>query len=528
MKKLRIVFCLAIAALVLFTACKTEPKTTQTPATESAPANAKDTFVYAIDSDPTGEINPVSTSDRYGMMSEKLVYSPLYMYNGEDKIVFFLAESITTVNPGLIYVVKLRSDVKWNDGTPFSADDVVFTYNAHKNPDNSSEHYDGLVNADGEVKIEKLDSQTVKFTFPAPNSSPLENLGSIFIAPKHIYNDVTDFANNEKNELYVGTGPYKIVEFRPGSHIKFEANPDYFLGAPKIKYIVFRVIPDPNTMLLALQNGEIDAQAIAPTNISKVKDNSAISLYPYSENRVGYLAFNVRSEKCQNKDLRQALLYSLNKKEIMEVNYISEEYSYIAWSFLPRAANFFTSDLPDMSQNLDKAKQLAAQANAGSVTLVLGYPNSNAAMEPQAIVIQQQAKVAGINIELKPMDTAAFSEQLYTLKNPDFDLYMSGYIMTYDPNGYSSLFVSTGTANYMGYNNPKVDELFTNGGIEKDPTRRREIYEELQRVIAEDATFIPLTENKRVLAMNSAIAGIEEASLVPIFSFEDMSKLYFK
>jgi len=488
----------------------------------------KDTLVFAIDSDPSGEINPVTTGDRYGLMAEKLIYSPLFMYNGENNIKFFLAESLTEETPGLVYTAKLRSGVKWTDGQPVTADDVVFTYNACKDPDNGSEHYDSLVFADGEVTIEKVDNLTVRFTFPSANSAPRENIGSLFIMPKHIYEGVTDFANSEKNELFVGTGPYKMAEFRPGSHMKFEANPDYYLGAPKIKYIIFRVIPDPNTMLLALQNGEIDIQSITPTNIVKVKGNAAITLYPYSENRVGYLAFNVRSAKCRNKDLRQALVYSLNKKDIMEVNYVSADYSYIAESFLPRAATFFTTDLPDLSQNLDKAKELATKAGAGNITLVLAYSSSNSAMEPQAIVIQQQAKAAGINIELKPMEAVAYNEQLYTKMNPDFDLYMGGYIMTYDPNGYAQLFVSTGSANYMGYSNPRVDELFASGGTEKDAAKRKSIYEELQRVIAEDCAFVPLTENKRILAINSEVGGVEDASLIPIFSFEDMSKLYFK
>ena len=538
MRQARNFLFMAAAAVFLAAGCQAKqqdtpqasPQATSETASEAASpaAPAKDTLVYAIDSDPSGEINPVTTGDRYGLMAEKLIYSPLYMYNGESNIAYFLAESVTAEQEGLVYTAKLRSGVKWTDGQPFTADDVVFTYEACENPDNGSESYDLLVNADGAVAIEKVDGQTIRFTFPAPNSSPMENLGSIFIMPKHIYEGVADFANSEKNELFVGTGPYKMAEFRPGSHMKFEANPDYFLGAPKIPNIIFRVIPDPNTMLLALQSGEIDAQAIMPTDVAKVKDNPAISLYPYSENRVGYLAFNVRSEKCQNKELRQALVYSLNKKDIMEVNYVSDEYSYIADSFLPRAATFYTSDLPDLSQNLDKAKELAAKNNAADITFVLAYPTSNKAMEPQAIVIQQDAKAAGINIELRPMEAAAFNEQLYTNMNPDFDLYMGGYIMTYDPNGYASLFVSDGAANYMGYNNARVDELFAQGGVEKDQAKRRAIYEELQQVIVDDAAFVPLTENKRILAMNSNVGGVEEASLIPIFNFEDMSKLYFK
>ena len=139
-------------------------------------------------------------------------------------------------------------------------------------------------------------------------------------------------------------------------------------------------------------------------------------------------------------------------------------------------------------------------------------------------MIQEQAAEAGINVELYGMDATAESQ---AMKNPDneYDLYYGGYIMGVDPDKYSQLFLTEGAYNYMHYDAPEVDELFAQGRQQTDEAARREIYNELQAKIADMAVFYPVYSNMRLLVTTANVAGMEEAGLVPIYTFEDMSKL---
>ncbi|MDI6618334.1 MAG: ABC transporter substrate-binding protein [Clostridiales bacterium] len=486
-----------------------------------------DTFIYGIDGDPGNAVNVITTGDRYGLMEIKAVYSPLYMYNGANNIVYFLAESMTPSPDYLSYTAKLRKDVKWQDGQAFTADDVVFTYDQMLKESNGGWARGQLIFDGKPVKVEKIDDYTVKFTLPKISMNAIENLGNIFIMPKHIYEGETDIANSPKNAEPVGTGAYKLKEYKAGEYVKFEKNDNYFLGAPKIANVVFRIIGDANTANLALQSGEIDALAITPADVDKYKNNSKISIIPYDEGRVGYLAFNMTSKKVQNKDLRQGIAYALNRPEIINASYVSEKYSLPAYSFLPRKANFYTEDVDKHDFDTAKAKELLSKASANGIKLKLAYTANNVTQQKQAAVIQQDLKAAGVDVELSGVDGTALYQKL-SKGQSDADMYLGGYIMGIDPDTFNSLFVTGDPSNFMHYSNPEVDKLFAQGRVEKDPAKRKSIYEQIQKIIIDDAAFYPITENKRILAIDSDIDGIKDAGLVPIYTFEDMSKLYFK
>lgn len=139
--------------------------------------------------------------------------------NNADGINWFLATDYSVSDDNLTYTFKLRDDVKWSDGEPFTADDVVFTYEAMEQEDNLGWAYSQLVYDQGTVKVEKVDDYTVSFTFPFVTPTAIEMLSQIFIMPEHIYKDVTDFEHNDYNMNSVGTGPYKLVDYQSGSYL---------------------------------------------------------------------------------------------------------------------------------------------------------------------------------------------------------------------------------------------------------------------------------------------------------------------
>lgn len=489
-----------------------------------APAKAaSDTFIYAIAGDPSVSPNPVTTSDRFGLMTLKLVYSPLWDVTN-DGVKYFLAESYDVSDDGLTCTVHLRQDVTWNDGEPFTADDVVFSYETMRDTETANGYSDLNYGDDGKVEIAKVDDYTVTFTFPFFNPAGVESLaGEKYIMPKHLYEGVTDFENNDVNGQGVGTGPYKLNEYQIGQYLSFSANESYFDGTPNIPNIVFQIVTNENTGMTAIQTGQVNAWIGTPAQIEQLNpEANNLTVTPYTENRVSYFCFNAR--RVTDENLRKALFYSLDKKAIADAALLSDEYYALCYTFLPPQNSWVNEDVEKYDRDVEKAKQLLSDAGISNPTLKFAYSSDDSLQTTAAVMVQEQAAEAGITVELYGMDATA---EYQAMKDPDneYDLYYGGYIMGIDPDKYSSLFLSDGAYNYMHYDEPEIDDLFAQGRQEADESARREIYNELQAKIADLAVFYPVYSNMRLLVTTANVAGMEDAGLVPIYTFEDISKL---
>ncbi len=489
--------------------------------TEGASAGGS-TFTYAIGGDPGANVNVITTGDRFGLMTIKMVYSPLCMYNA-DGINWFLAESVDTSDDNMTYTFHLRDDVVWSDGEPFNADDVVFTYEAMEDPNNAGWAYSQLVYDQGATKIEKIDDYTVAFTLPFASAGSLEMLCNIFIMPEHLYKDVTDFENNDINTKPVGTGPYVMAEYSPGSHVKFEANDTYFLGRPDIDTFVFQIVENSNTAMMAIQSGEIDAWVATPAEVAQMDlEGNNLTTYAYSEGRVAYMAINVK--QIPDEKVRKAIFYALNTKDINDAVYLSEDNYLTPTSFLPPISQFYTENVETYETDVDKAKELLKEAGAEGLKVTLTYSGSDSAQTTQATLIQQQLAQAGITCELNGMDSTAMFAQLDEPDN-DIQMFLNGYIMGIDPDTFYPLFAVDGVYNRSRHEYAELDELFKRGRETMDGDERFAIYEELQQVLQEKAFFYPLASNNRLLVVNKRVGGVDEAGLVPVYTFEDTSKL---
>lgn len=483
------------------------------------------TFTYAIAGDPGANVNVITTSDRFGLMTIKMVYSPLYMYNA-DGVNYFLAKSVESSDDNLTYTIHLRDDVKWSDGEPFTADDVVFTFEAMEKEENAGWAYSQLVYPEGAVKIEKVDDYTVALTMPFVNAAAEEMFSQIFIMPEHVYENVTNFENNDVNTKPVGTGPYVMAEYSAGSYVKFTKNENYFLGAPSIDNIVYRIIENENTAMTAVQSGEVDAWIGTPAQVEQMDLEAAnLTVYPYQEGRVAYMMIN--ANRVQDENLRKAILYALDKKAIADAALLDAEYYDLPWSFMPPNSKYFTEDVEKYEQNLDKSKEFLAASGVTNPELTLAYSASDSLQSTGAIMMQEQLQKAGFKVNLTGVDSTALSQQMKQADN-QFDMYFGGYIMGIDPDTFASLFETGGGYNYMYYDVPEINELFAQGRKETDEAKRREIYVELQQKLQDTACFYPLYSNKRLFVVSKNVSGIEDAMLVPVYTFEDTSKLKMK
>ncbi|MDR1866843.1 MAG: ABC transporter substrate-binding protein [Treponema sp.] len=485
----------------------------------------RDTFIYGIEGDPGDDINTITVGDRYGLTLERLLYSPLYNYYGPNDITYLLAERVEVSNDNLTVTFHLRKDVRWSDGVPFTADDVIFTFE-HIIKAEYSNGRDGFVIAGKPVRLVKRDDYTVEIHYPVFVANALETAGAEhFIMPKHIYENDATLDNNPKNRNPVGTGPYTLQEYVAGQYIRLTANDAYFLGKPKIPTVIFQIVSDLNSAKLALQKGEIHALVLANSDADSFK-NTNVTIYAYPEDRVGYLSFNLASNRVQDINLRKAVFFALNREEMNIGAYLSPDFYVNAYSFLPYSSAFFTDNIEKYEQDTTKARQYLLQA-ASVPTLRIAYTANNVQQEVQAMVAQQNLRAIGVNVELLALDSTSLYNKLGE-SSGEFEIYLGGYIMGIDPSNYATLFVSDSAYNYGHLADKTLDDLFTAGSIETNPARRLQIYQDAQRRLADLAFQYPIVTNKRLLGVTNNVGGVEDARLIPIYTFEDMSKLYFK
>ncbi|MBQ8973350.1 MAG: ABC transporter substrate-binding protein [Clostridia bacterium] len=487
---------------------------------------ANNTFIYGIGGDPGNDINTISTSGRFDLTAERLLYSPLFNYYGPDDIEYRLAESFELSEDGQTLTVHLRQDVVWSDGEPFTADDVVFTYQTIIDTDYANGH-DAFVFGDEKVTVEKTDDYTVVFQVPVYFPALLENIGAEhYIMAKHIYEGDETLDNNPKNATPVGTGPFVLDEYVAGQYMKFSANKTYFLGEPKVETLILQFVTDQTSALLALQTGEINALVIDNTSDADDLDVNAVTVYAYPEDRVGYLGFNLSGSRASDINLRKAAFYAINRTELNLGTYISEDYYVDAVSFLPYSNPYVTNDLEDYAYNPEKSAEYLAQVEGDIPTLRLAYTANNLTQETQALIIQQQLKAAGIDVELKAMDGTALTN-LYYEEHDEYDLFIGGYIMGIDPSSYATLFVSDGSANFYHVADEELDGYFAAADVETDPDARLALYQDAQRRLADLAVQYPIVTNLRLLAVTNDVSGVEDARLIPIYTFSNFDQLSF-
>ena len=484
------------------------------------------TFTYAIAGDPGSNVNPVTTSDRFGLMTLKMLYAQLFTYRS-DGIHYYLAESYDESEDHLSFTFHLKEGVTWSDGEPVTADDVVFTYQAIQNYPEADAYSSLNYGDEGKVEVEAIDDLTVKFTFPFLNAAAIEMLqgpDGVYIFPRHIYEGVEDFENNDVNANPVGCGPFTLADYQPGSYVQFAANPNYLGGMPNVDYVVFQIITNENSGMQAIQTGQVDAWIGTASQIQQMDiAGNGLTVWPYTENRVAYVTFN--ANRVPDPNMRKALWYSLDKAAIALAAVLDESYYELEYTFLPFTSPFYNPDVVERyERDLDKARELLAAAGNPNPTFTLAYNGDDSLQTNAVALIMEKAAEAGITIEPVGLEWAALSKEQKDPKS-QYDITFGGYIMGVDPDTYSASFTSGSSSNYGHLDDPELDDLFMQGRLETDEAKRHEIYDAIQAKIQDNACFYPMYSNMRLLVTGPRVSNVEEAKLIPIYTFEDVDKI---
>lgn len=295
--------------------------------------SAKDTLVFGSNGAASGCFHPTLQYSNYDREVIFLAFDRLVTKDADGNYVPSLAESYTVSDDATTYTFKLRQDVKWQDGEPFTAEDVAYTYETTCHPD-FGKGYDefsaALLGADAyhEGKadhvegIKVLDDYTVEFTFANPYLDAMVKFIDKPVFAKHVWDQIPVGDWGDATELLqnpVGTGPYKVVEYVPDQYVKMEANPDYFKGEPIIKNFIFKVTNDetrPNEMAAGdVDMGEVNS--FRTENVKTYIDNQ-IPIAEIPDVNATYLVFDTTDPILSDVNVRQAILYAIDRQGIVD------------------------------------------------------------------------------------------------------------------------------------------------------------------------------------------------------------------
>jgi len=455
----------------------------------------------------TGEaksLDPHNTTDSasksiYSVMAETLVSLE---ENGD--ISPLLAKSWEKSEDGKTWTFQLQEGVKFTDGEPFNAEAVKTSFDRVTNEENKLARYPLLgpfiesITANGENEV--------VFQLKEPVGPFLNILafasGSNIISPKSIEAGEESIKTNP-----IGTGPYKLKNWSPGSDTVFEANKDYWGDAPKVDTITFRYIPETASRVIMLETGEVDVINNAPDNdVDRLNDSEGIKVLSKNINRTVYVGINTSVAPLDQIEIRQAFNYAVDKDALANSLYggwVKESTSAVSES------TQMYSNAGSYGFDLEKAKELVKKAGVKEGTKLRLIAAGNVTRDHKAAeYVQASLQKIGFDVELQLLE---LSDYLATLEDPTkYELFLRGGIAhTNDANDLlQDALQSTSAFNYAHYANPEVDRLITEGAIESDEDKRQKIYEESLNIIKEEAPWIFLYEDVVHVGMRDNVEGL--------------------
>lgn len=402
-------------------------------------------------------------------------------------------------------IFKLRPEAKFQDGRPVTAADVKWTYESLLDENFVTSKKSGYSSV---ATIEAPDAQTVVFRLKEPNGGLFDNL-NVGIVPQG-----TD--TNVARTRPIGVGPYRVAAFRTDESVTLEASDTWYGGAPSIKQIVVRIIPDLTTMVLELQRGTIDLEInqIPFENVARFEQSPQHQVIKKPGSVWQYLAFNLRDPILKNVEVRRAIAHAIDRQKIvtdlLRGHGVPGD-SMFAEGHWARAANLpaYPYDPARAKQLLDAAGYKDPDGDGPRPRFSIVFKTStDTEANLRAQMIQQMLAGVGIKVEIQ---TSEFGTFLDDVSKGNFQMYSLSRNGITDPDFYYVIFHSANLPpegqNRGYYSNPRVDRLILQGRSTFDRNKRKQIYAEIQRTVQEDLPYISLYHQINVAVMEKDLQG---------------------
>jgi peptide/nickel transport system substrate-binding protein len=427
------------------------------------------------------------------------IFEGLLRYSPKLEPMPELAESWTISDDAKVYTFKLKPGVLWHDGKPFTSADVLFSVDMLKQT-----HARARGNLLQLEKVEAPDDLTVVFTLKQPFGPfiGIFEVGSFPIMPKHLY-EGTDYKTNPYNNAPIGTGPFMFKEWQKGSFIRLVKNPNYHeKGKPYIDEIYWQVIPDAAARSVAFETGKVDVlpggsvENFDVPRLSKLKDTCVTGAGWEFFSPLAWMWLNNRSGPTANKKIRQAIMYAIDRDFAKDV--IWNGLGKVATGPSASTIKFYTDDVAKYPFDPAKAKALLKEAGYNGEKIRLMPLPYGETWQRWGEAVKQNLMDVGLNIETVATDVPGSNQKI---GDWDYDIAFS-YLYQYgDPalgvaRNYITSQIAKGQVfnNVEGYSNPEVDQLFAEGANATPDSKRKEIYEKVQKILVEDVPVAWLLE----------------------------------
>ncbi|WP_082512547.1 ABC transporter substrate-binding protein [Afipia sp. Root123D2] len=440
-----------------------------------------------------------------------------------------LAIEWKVADDGLSIAFKLRPNVKWHDGAPFSSADVKYTFEEVL----KKHHPRGRATFANVDSVETPDSLTaiIKLSKPSPYVMAALSASESPILPKHLY-EGGDPPTNKLGMAPVGTGPYKFVEWQRGSYISLARNPDYWVkGKPEIESLVVRFIPDSGARAVAFETGELDiggTDPVALADLERIKSipHLAVTTEGYAMcGAMYYFEFNMRDPQFKDLRVRQAIAHAINR-DFVAKNVWFGYGSAATGPVSQKLVKFYNPDVPKYPFDPKKAEALLDAAGfprkAGGVRFRITHDPSTYSDQYRrfAEYFKQAMRAIGIDVDIQNADAATFQRRIWT--DNVYQTASYGIFNMSDPTiGVQRMYWSKNIrkgvpySNGSGYSNPEMDKLLEVAQNEIDPVKRREFFNKMQVLAMTDLSIIPIINvdyttvyNKRVEGLTDDLEGV--------------------
>ncbi|PTX64697.1 peptide/nickel transport system substrate-binding protein [Melghirimyces profundicolus] len=472
-----------------------------TPPPPDAGSSGKQKLVYASTADVVG-LSPIKTNDRASARALDQIYETLFTRDPKTmEIQPLLAESYEQKDPNTLEIT-LKKGIKFHDGTPFNAEAVKYTFDKFRDPKTA---------APRASLLEPIDEVIVKdeFTVVLKTKKPY---GPLLAALAHSNASIVSPTADKKGNLMkkpVGTGPFKFKKWVPGDKLILEANEDYREGAPKLKEVEFRVVPEVSTAISLLETGEVDlVDSLQPEHLDRLKNNQKVNVKTNDGTPVTYLGFNMKKGPGKDKTFRQAVAHSINQEEVVDA---LKGVAHSSKGIIGPKVFGYNKEIEKEGYDYDvkKAQKLLKEAGMDDKTMTITTANTGN-YPTLAELVQGQLSKAGLKTKIQTLEFGAYLDRL---RKGDFEMVIGGWTnstgdgseLLYPQLHSDNIGASNGTQTSI----PKADELIDQTRTTTDKEKRLKVLHEANQLLVKEAPWVPLHHGVIVIATSKNVQGLE-------------------
>jgi peptide/nickel transport system substrate-binding protein len=494
------------------------------------PASPTGQVVVGISQEPT-VFNPLMLHIEVDEGVYFNIFSPLWSVAPDGSLVPELAAEVPTVangglsEDGLNWRVKLRDNVKWHDGEPFTAEDVKYTLDLINNKDFRAGRRAGheLVR---DIKVVSPTEITWRMERAYAPYAAIHCW--TFMVPKHILSKASDPNTAPFNNAPIGTGPFKWVERVPGDHIALAANSDFYGEGPYLERLIIKYVPDLTVLFTQFQTGDIDyigLQGITADHYEEATKLADRVVTPVPQPFIENIACNTGLPQLKEQAVREALYYGMDKQSIIEAIYYGLPKP--SESFLPQQSWAYNPDLPKHEYNPEKAKQILDAAgwqpgpdgvrekNGVRLEFLNSTTAGNHVREQAQQLLQQNWQDIGVKMTINNLPPAVMWGDYWMQSKFETAMVGIGFMIGPDPD--ASDFFATKSIGAQGgtgqntcqYSSPEVDKLLQEGASTIDREKRAEIYRRMQEATRRDLPYLPIFQYAQVEGTKAGLQGFK-------------------